>query len=87
MRVKIRLYFNNIFLALLIMQRIFLFGLQGVLLLLLTACGQSGALIKANDVERDKRAKYLLYKHPKAPSVNAEHSDSSTSTTELGQQP
>ncbi len=38
--------------------------------MLLSACGQSGALQLASDPNHDKRAKYLLYKN-KATAVDA----------------
>ncbi|MFB2539402.1 MULTISPECIES: lipoprotein [unclassified Acinetobacter] len=34
------------------------------LIVLLTACGQTGALTLAKDEQYDKRSHYLLYKNP-----------------------
>lgn len=42
--------------------------------LLLTACGQSGALQRPNDPNYDKRAKYLLYSDAEKPQKAEESS-------------
>ena len=45
----------------------------------LTACGQTGSLQLANDVNVDKRAKYLIY--PDQPTRMKEQSQKSVATT------
>jgi predicted small lipoprotein YifL len=42
---------------------------------LLTACGQSGALYAPNDANPDKRAKYLLYKNTETTTPSSSESD------------
>lgn len=42
---------------------------------LLTACGQSGALYLPNDANPDKRAKYLLYKNTETTSAPISESE------------
>ena len=42
---------------------------------LLTACGQSGALQLPSDPNFDTRAKYLLYKHEASSAVPSQKSD------------
>ena len=39
--------------------------------MVLTACGQSGALQLPSDANRDKRAKYLLYKNEASSAKNS----------------
>jgi predicted small lipoprotein YifL len=43
--------------------------------LVLSACGQSGALHMPNDPNYDKRAKYLLYSNTESKSIVAENQD------------
>lgn len=51
---------------------------------ILTACGQSGALQLPSDQNQDKRAKYLLYKN-EAPQANAS-SDAKSDQAEVERQ-
>lgn len=53
--------------------------------MLLTACGQSGALQLPSDPNHDKRAKYLLYKNEASSAKNSSDvkaDDENTSTPE-----
>ena len=69
------------------MRSLLLLGLLGMCLSTLSACGQSGALVKAS-AQQDKRSNYLLYPSPKSvmPEQNTPLT-SPSSDSALGQQP
>ena len=52
---------------------------------LLSACGQSGALVSPSDPNYDKRSNYLLYRHAEQVTVQPAEATPNTTTTSTEQ--